>query len=541
MLMYNIEGGKKLRETKMRRIILQKPISNYWVVLLFSVPYLFSPVSAHGFSKGREVTSASSLQVLFTGSREGEIEPCGCQVHQIGGLHRLQTLMTSDGLKNGPNEARLYVDAGDSFFSLPQLPESRIEREKRRAGLIASSFRRFQLRALNVGPRDLASGMDVLKSLEKSSGATFISSNLRTKKDKSPFPGFVKIEVGGAKINIIGVMDPQLLPPDSDYKALDPLKSIAETLKKIKPSKDEPVILLSLLDESENQKIAEQFAITLIIRGHAFEVTDTPITKSGTTIVQVKNQGQQLGKVRYKFTGGKIEGFEAIDLDEALDRENELHQQMKEYKEEVRQQAIKESANFSEKESDNPYVANAFYCKTCHQKQYDFWKDTKHASAYLVLYAKNQHFDPDCIKCHSIGYQDPKGFSNIAKPIELTADAKVSEKGPIIETLMKKVFSEDTGKGALDSRKEPARYAKLKKKYHEVIDTWDENEWISQLHAGVQCEHCHGNRHGHPGSGAQTQKKVVEVSCKNCHSLPHASPYDPKRFPEVACPLSSSM
>src|SRR5207253_680147 len=111
------------------------------------------------------------------------------------------------------------------------------------------------------------------------------------------------------------------------------------------------------------------------------------------------------------------------------------------------------------------------------------------------LYAKNQHFDPECIGCHSLGFEQPGGFDKIAKPIVLEKPPKQAKGTTFVEDLMKRVFKGDK-KGALDSRTDPARYAALKKRYHEQVHALEKKDNLKRIYIGVQCEHCHGNRAG---------------------------------------------
>ncbi len=52
-------------------------------------------------------------------------------------------------------------------------------------------------------------------------------------------------------------------------------------------------------------------------------------------------------------------------------------------------------------------------CSDCHQDQVDFWKTTRHASAWKTLVDRGQQFDYECIGCHVTGWQQPGG-SNLA-------------------------------------------------------------------------------------------------------------------------------
>src|SRR5690606_14661326 len=49
-------------------------------------------------------------------------------------------------------------------------------------------------------------------------------------------------------------------------------------------------------------------------------------------------------------------------------------------------------------------------CLECHAKQTDFWQTTSHSLAYTTLIKAQHQFDQSCIKCHTLGHQDPKGF-----------------------------------------------------------------------------------------------------------------------------------
>jgi len=43
-------------------------------------------------------------------------------------------------------------------------------------------------------------------------------------------------------------------------------------------------------------------------------------------------------------------------------------------------------------------------CKTCHEKQFDFWRGTKHAGALATLMERGDDARFDCIGCHTLGY-----------------------------------------------------------------------------------------------------------------------------------------
>ena len=43
-------------------------------------------------------------------------------------------------------------------------------------------------------------------------------------------------------------------------------------------------------------------------------------------------------------------------------------------------------------------------CQACHVEQYDFWKGTKHGTAFASLEETGDQWRQDCIPCHVLGY-----------------------------------------------------------------------------------------------------------------------------------------
>ena len=173
------------------------------------------------------------------------------------------------------------------------------------------------------------------------------------------------------------------------------------------------------------------------------------------------------------------------------------------------------------------YIANPYQCKSCHQAQYDFWNKTHHSSAYLVLYAKQQHLDPECVACHSVGFGEKNGFTKTADALLLKgAPSRKSGEKPMIELVLETAFKgekdpkEEKEILALDSRVQPDRYAKLKSAFHQKLDTVQEKPGWDKVYAGVQCENCHGNRADHVLKGPHKSKikqPVKAALCIGCH------------------------
>jgi hypothetical protein len=495
---------------------------------------LFACVSRPGegpTSKTREVT------LFYTANRQGEVDPCGCQLNQLGGLNRMQALLDEQKAKGAaPN---LVVDAGDTFFSTPQLLPTRRDSELLRAKVIAAAYQAMKVDVFTPGERDFAGGISFLRELQKASGAVFLSTNLMDDNGVPLFKTTHLIERGGLKIGFFSLADERAFAPVAGLRVQPPEKLFSSTISDLRRAGVDLVVLISHLGLERDRTFAALGGVDLIVGAHSLDALTEPTVVGKTWIVQPLNQGQQIGLMTLTNTG--LKNAEMINLEKNFDVANSSRNLMNAYHDEVRTVAVEGGASGGETTtatSDKPFVAHAYTCRTCHTKQYDFWATTKHSAAYLVLFSKNQHFDPECISCHSIGFEQPGGFEKIAQPIVLTDPAKKT-KTPFVEQLMKKVFAGDLKKGALDSRLQPERFEKLHQRYDKEIRALEEAGKIQKLFIGVQCEHCHGNRAGHPSPTVATLKKVNVENCRACHTPPNAPEFDPKSIVRVACPLSS--
>ena len=64
------------------------------------------------------------------------------------------------------------------------------------------------------------------------------------------------------------------------------------------------------------------------------------------------------------------------------------------------------------------YVGSA-KCRKCHSKELRQWKKTPHADAFDILTTVGKDADPECVKCHTTGYDEDSGFVDHASTPEL--------------------------------------------------------------------------------------------------------------------------
>lgn len=110
-----------------------------------------------------------------------------------------------------------------------------------------------------------------------------------------------------------------------------------------------------------------------------------------------------------------------------------------------------------------PNYAGSQVCVSCHDSVHHSVTDTAHSHAFESLKKIGQHTNPQCLPCHTVGFNLPSGFVDEATTPHL---------------------------------------------------------------AGVQCENCHGPAGNHADNDAditvRPRRELASEACGGCHSTPHA-------------------
>ena len=310
---------------------------------------------------------------------------------------------------------------------------------------------------------------------------------------------------------------------------------MAEAIKKARAEGARFVFVLSQSGLAADKELAKNSEADFWLSGAATDNLPQPLTVGRTKLIQMLPQGQQVGVLT--LNGNELGEYRQIDVKQHLPEDKTIQRGVDSLKKKRTKAALKGEAPAAKGKTET-FVASYETCRGCHTKQVEFWEGTKHASAYLVLFSKNQHFDPECITCHTLGFRKDPQFQKIAHALVVKGEAgKAGE--PFVERLMTQIFAKAQVTGAIDSREEPERYAALKKQYHASLAALNGSGKLGKVFMGVQCEHCHGNRTGHPGT-VKRLGKVNESSCRECHRPPNAGEFSPAMIPKVACPALGS-
>ncbi|MBN2808295.1 MAG: hypothetical protein JXR80_02250 [Deltaproteobacteria bacterium] len=313
------------------------------------------------------------------------------------------------------------------------------------ADLIVASYNKMGCDALNIGAYDLSLGVDYLRKKEKSAKFPFLSANILDKHDKNIFlPSLIKT-VDGVKVGIFGLCDDAIkldkIPGGNKIKVVDPMDKAEEISAQLKKEGADYIVLLTTLNILNCRRIAQRgMPIDLIIGSSKKNRISLPILVQDTYIAHVERGGKSVGQLDVSFLGsagvealssalrykGKTVGDNIFLLNHffplkiAISDHPEIAPLVKTVEAKLsRLQQVKATRSMTMGggsaavlKPGNSYVF-AEACAQCHPKKYQRWLQTPHAAAYKALIEQEKNFDEECIGCHTLGYEQPGGFTDI--------------------------------------------------------------------------------------------------------------------------------
>jgi len=361
-----------------------------------------------------QIDLTKAFVIYYTSDQKAYLEDCGCRSRLQGGMAKKKTLL-DEWIKQ--NKDFILLDGG-GFVSYPN-EQGKLKTEYFLKGLSILNYD-----AVNVSQRDLQYGLDFIKEMMEKYKINFVSANIINKKDnKLIFPPYkilsLKEQMGEReiKVGVIGItkslpvsdyLKNRLPGKVDDFTLIDPVKSTNDAINEIKGQCDF-IVTLAYVSMAGVKSFAEQITdADLLIVG--FEGTLTPIPQNvlGKKVVSIGYQGRHLGEIKFELDDNKkvtqIIG-KHYPLDPTISDNLEILKLIAEYKTESQ----KVVATYVSSVYQNMYVGDRG-CQSCHPKEYEKWKTTNHATAFDTLVKKGNQFDPDCIECHTTGFNQYNGF-----------------------------------------------------------------------------------------------------------------------------------
>lgn len=340
---------------------------------------------------------------------------------QLGGLYKKSTYLDK---YRKENPGVVIVDSGDLLNEDEELPESIMQSAKLKAELMVQIYKAIGIDAANVGELDLALGVDYLRELEKKNDFPFISANLVNAKNEPVFKRYVIKKAGAKNVGIFGIIgdtsDMAAKVSEISKGAVsvsDPLQAAEAVIKEL-TGKVDYIIALTHQQANRDWVVARRVkGIDLVVGGHDKQKTKDALETDQTLIVRAGEKGQYQGMLEVTLEAAKTSTNSLVPYDDTIENDPKIKSMISAYNDKV---AELYGGPSESRQTDAANVAlRLAACETCHANQVATWKKTDHAHAYATLVGKSKNFDPKCLSCHTVRFEQPDGFSMKQQQMEL--------------------------------------------------------------------------------------------------------------------------
>lgn len=417
--------------------------------------------------------------IVLSGQSWGYLRPCGCSQKQLGGLERRQNLMEALRTKGWTVTA---VDLGD-ITALSGLPDQVALKYQ----TMMQSLRTMGYLAVGIGPNDFARDLDALTSkyslqpgnekprllaanLVRQSVGDRVKSFVTAPNEPPYIDDVVSAKVGAVAIGVVGTIDStknetidkpgELFKSTQQFTLLGNQAALAQAKAKLDADPLKPTLRVLLYQGSREsaEKVAsayKEYQIVLCQSDDALPpLLPDRVNDGKTAICQVGHKGQYVGVAgAFKQSDGsfRIE-YQLIDLSEdyltpkdpEAEKKHAILPLLQKYADQVRDEKYLEDA-VTKKVRHNTQVrvenqqvsyigSNA--CRICHPQEHDIFEKTKHSEAMKFLGPKyanrpiHRNFDPECVVCHVVGFENKTGYETELKTPHLSHVGCESCHGP---------------------------------------------------------------------------------------------------------------
>lgn len=398
-------------------------------------PTTTPPATTPSTAAGRE---EKRLTVVISSDLNCWTQPCGCSEDQEGGLPRRATF-----LRQFDSESTLVLDGGD-FACFPP------------GGSLVTTVRaKFMLRgmtdmgyaAIGLGDRELYAEVSTLRALfDEVPDAPIVCANVFDEKTGTRIGReTLVVERAGLKIGITGVLLDPLIAAINEQYALgyrfdDPATVLAQIVPTLIETTDIQV-LLAHVPERTARELAKAFPTFAIVmfsgdtetgpRNYMLPTPADPRAGRAPYLVRDGDRGRSAGVVDLTLSrrprgdnggnGGEAAGGRAgwevagiggriVYLSEAFRDAADMTEMLAgPYLIELRTADLRAAEHEKLPPPGPDALVGVDRCEGCHAEAVREWEATRHAIAYRTLQQKRDEHNPECVGCHTLGYQNPDG------------------------------------------------------------------------------------------------------------------------------------
>jgi len=365
----------------------------------------------------QRIPNVRVLSVMtFTGSG-GSLAPCNCSSGQTGGLPRAIGV-----LRESRSQISAAVQFGEFVGDDPRLSTAKADVVLRSLAAVGPKV------AVVPGGQELSLGAVSLRRMAEALGIDVIAGNAVDAATDAPlFPAAALVSVGNIRLALIGAIDPGAIS-DGDLRRagvriLDPAAAIARARREL-PSFEFAMVFIhgesqrwTRMKTSDNgiiaivgshEALSHRFAAESVLSDP--DVLSVSVTRGGRVATEVDAAVSEGALVRINARNWLLDGTAPEDAATA--------QRIAQYRRSLATIPI----------SADPTMSAAYVgvqvCTACHAASGRAWAVSRHANSMRTLRDRGSEFDPECLRCHTLG-KDVGGlfYPLDGTPVDVTCEA----------------------------------------------------------------------------------------------------------------------
>jgi hypothetical protein len=282
----------------------------------------------------------------------------------------------------------------------------------------------FGYDAIGVGERDL---VPAFFEEVASAGAkdVLLSGNYKPAADIGAAP-YRLIQRKAHRLGVVEVVS-SFMQQGQSLEPKDPKAFLQQQLDAMRQKKADVIAVIYHGPASEVTPLRQGFPdvdLWLISHGVYQPLSQVQTNDNGAIVVGPGDRGREVGLITLEKAKTRTAKFSQIILDSRIPDSPKAAPIMERFFQRsqdaltppVKQPQPQQSSQLQSPQqpqnglADNPFVGSEV-CRLCHEDIYNKWKATKHAHALETLVIKKQSANPECLRCHTVGFGEPTGYT----------------------------------------------------------------------------------------------------------------------------------
>ena len=341
-----------------------------------------------------------TVTIFLTGNTLGKLKPCGCASGQLGGMDRRPAV-----LNEVPHDRRLLIDTGNLIASETQQNIIKLD-----IIIQALLMLNYDLMALTENDFRIVNTLGMIESIPFDIISYVSDDDIKT---SAKYTRRVQTDNYNLSVNVATI--------DTESKKMEFVKKLFENDS---PDPSLNILIVNSCENNVTDYIADLNVVDVIICPSATEEPEVlnKKIKQKPLIITTGKLGRYIGKLTAELLpDGKPKlNYTSIAVEEKLPQDPDLIELYREYQLIVKEEGLLEKTARVPLPDGQEYLGSK-NCSTCHEYEYEKWstKAHAHAHAYRTLVEVGSQYDPECIKCHVVGFEYETGFTSEKSPESL--------------------------------------------------------------------------------------------------------------------------